>query len=50
MSVKVSKADTEISREDQSKINMLSKYNMRAHDLRRDIKKLRDDLDALQDA
>ena len=29
---------------------MFSKLNMRTHDLRRDIKKLRDDLDALQDA
>ena len=62
MSVKVSKvsdtqqliqkcqADTQISREDQAKINQFSKLNMRTHDLRRDIKKLRDDLDALQDA
>ena len=29
---------------------MFSKLYMRTHDLRRDIKKLRDDLDALQDA
>ena len=62
MSVKVSKvsdtqqliqkcqADTQISREDQAKINQFSKLNMRTHDLRRDIKKLRDDLDAIQDA
>ncbi len=43
-------ADTEISREDQQKINRFSRLNMRAHDLRDFIKKLRDELDALQDA
>lgn len=43
-------ADTEISREDQTKINKFSRLNMRAHDLRGHIKKLRDDLDSLQDA
>lgn len=32
------------------KINMFSRYNMKAHDLRGIIKKLRDEIDALQDA
>ena len=32
------------------KINTFSRANMRAHDLRRDIKRLTDELDALQDA
>ncbi len=50
MSVRVSRQDTEISREDQQKINMFSRCNMKANELKADIKKLKEQLDALQDA
>ena len=50
MSVKVTKQDTEISREDQAKINQFSRCNMKAHEHRRDLKKLKEELDALEDA
>ncbi|CDW91858.1 UNKNOWN [Stylonychia lemnae] len=50
MSVKVTRQDTEISREDQQKINAFSKLNMRSHEYRKDIKALKEKLDALQDA
>ncbi len=42
--------DTEIQKSDQEKINMFSRLNMRAHELRNDIKKLKEELDALEDA
>ena len=45
-----SAADTEISREDQMKINRFSKMNMKFHMLRQEIKGLKDDLQNLQDA
>ena len=44
------KPDTEISREDQMKINNFSKLNMKYHSLKEDIKKLKKDLENLEDA
>lgn len=41
------KPDTEISREDQMKINNFSKLNMKYHSLKEDIKKLKDELENL---
>ena len=44
------KADTEISREDQVKINSFSRLNMKFHGMKDEIKKLKDELENLQDA
>ena len=45
-----SSADTEISFEDQLKINSFSKLNMKYHIVKQDIKALKDELENLQDA
>ncbi len=42
--------DTEISRNDQDKINGFSRLNMKAHFIREDIKSLKKELDELEDA
>ena len=43
-------ADTEISREDQLKINNFSRLNMKFHVTKMEIKELKDELENLQDA
>ena len=43
-------SDTEISRDDQLKINQFSKLNMKYHQIKEDIKKLKDELENLVDA
>ena len=43
-------ADTEISREDQMKINNFSRLNLKYHMIKQDIKALKDELENLQDA
>ena len=44
------KPDTEISRDDQLKINKFSKLNQTYHFVKEDIKKLKDELENLEDA
>ena len=46
----LTKSDTEISREDQMKINQFSKLNMKYHQVKTDIKTLKDELENLVDA
>ena len=46
----LTKNDTEISREDQLKINQFSKLNMKYHQVKDEIKKLKDELENLVDA
>ena len=46
----MSKKDTQIHREDQLKINQFSRLNMKQHELKDDIKKLKEELDNLEDA
>ena len=48
--VNITKNDTEISREDQLKINQFSRINMKYNEIKGDIKKLKDELENLQDA
>ena len=48
--VQLQKQDTEIAREDQVKINLFSRLNMKATDLKAQIKKLKEEIDALEDA
>ena len=48
--VNLKNADTEISREDQVKINKFSRLNMKYHILKDDIKKIKEQLENLQDA
>ena len=48
--VNLQQADTEISRDDQMKINNFSKLNMKFHEVKFDIKKIKDELENLQDA
>ena len=43
-------SDTEISREDQMKINQFSKINMKFNETKIEIKALKDELENLQDA
>ena len=45
-----SSADTEISREDQLKINNFSRLNVKYHTVKMEIKALKDELENLQDA
>ena len=44
------KQDIEIDRNDQEKINCFSRANMKAGDLREEIKKLKEEIDNLEDA
>ena len=46
----LTKSDTEISRDDQMKINQFSKLNMKYHQVKTDIKTLKDELENLVDA
>ena len=46
----LTKQDTEISRDDQLKINQFSKLNMKYHQVKTDIKTLKDELENLVDA
>ena len=48
--VKVSKQDTQIEFEDQTKINEFSRCNMKYHDLQEEIKKLKKEIENLDDA
>ena len=45
--VDLKNTDTEISREDQLKINQFSRLNMKYHILKDDIKKIKDELENL---
>ena len=42
--------DTEISREDQLKINQFSKLNMKYHETKESIKKIKEELENLEEA
>ena len=46
----LTKSDTEISRDDQLKINQFSKLNMKYHQTKAEIKALKDELENLVDA
>mmetsp|Transcript_24336 Transcript_24336/g.33196 ORF Transcript_24336/g.33196 Transcript_24336/m.33196 type:complete len:138 (-) Transcript_24336:89-502(-) len=48
--VQLKKQDTEIQREDQVKICHFSRLNMKAQDLKYQIKKLKEEIDNLEDA
>ena len=48
--VKLQKQDTEIERVDQEKINAFARANLKSHDLRGEIKKLKEEIDNLEDA
>ena len=48
--VQLKKQDTEIQREDQVKINQFSRLNMKSNDLKFQIKKLKEEIDNLEDA
>ena len=48
--VKLTKQDTQVDRQDQEKINMFSKLNMKYHDMQDDIKKIKEELESLMDA
>ena len=43
-------SDTQISRDDQMKINNFSKLNLKYNEMQFDIKKIKDELENLQDA
>jgi len=45
-----SATDTQISRDEQVKINKFSRVNMKYHQLKEDIKQLKDELETLEDA
>ena len=46
----LTQSDTEISRDDQLKINQFSKLNMKYHQVKAEIKTLKDELENLVDA
>merc|ERR1712127_402608 len=48
--VKLQKQDTEIERVDQEKINAFARANLKAHELRGEMKKLKEEIDNLEDA
>ena len=48
--VKLQKQDTHIERVDQEKINAFARANLKSHDLRGEIKKLKEEIDNLEDA
>ena len=48
--VKLGKQDTHVERADQEKINQFSKLNMKHHELKDDIEKLKEELENLVDA
>ena len=48
--VSLSKNDTHVDRQDQEKINAFSKLNMKYHDMKEDIKKLKEEMDNFVDA
>ena len=48
--VKLAKQDTHVERADQEKINQFSKLNMKHHELKDDIEKLKEELENLVDA
>merc|ERR1719183_2130401 len=48
--VSVGQQDTQISKEDQDKINMFSRLNMKSHFMRSDIKGLKEEIDKLEDS
>ena len=48
--VKLQKQDTEIERQDQEKINAFARANLKAHELRQEIKKIKEEMDNLEDA
>lgn len=48
--MKLQKQDTEIERQDQEKINAFARANLKAHELRGEVKKLKDEIDNLEDA
>ena len=48
--VKLQKQDTEIERVDQEKINAFARANLKAHELRQEMKKIKEELDNLEDA
>ena len=48
--VSISKSDTHVDRQDQDKINAFSKANLKYHDLKQDITKLKEDMDNFVDA
>ena len=48
--VKLQKQDTEIERVDQEKINAFARANLKSHDLRAEIKKLKEEINNLEDA
>ena len=48
--VKVSKQDTQIEFADQKRINEFSRCNMRYHDMKEEIKKLKEEIENLADA
>ena len=47
---KLEASDTQISRDDQMKINAFSKLNLKYNENKFDIKKIKDELENLQDA
>mmetsp|Transcript_28596 Transcript_28596/g.25309 ORF Transcript_28596/g.25309 Transcript_28596/m.25309 type:complete len:129 (-) Transcript_28596:40-426(-) len=50
MSVKVTQKDIAVEKEDQLKINQFSRLNMKLTELKEDIKRKQEELDALEDA
>ena len=48
--VKLQKQDTEIERVDQEKINAFARANLKSHELRADIKKIKEEMENLEDA
>ena len=48
--VTLQKQDTQIERQDQDKINQFSRFNMKISELRDDVKKLKEEIENLQDA
>ena len=48
--VRVQKQDTQIDQQDQLKINEFSRCNMKYHDVKDEIKKLKEEIDNLVDA
>ena len=48
--ISVGKQDTQIEFKDQQKINAFSRCNMKFHDLKEEIKKLKEEIDNIADA